>query len=131
MQDEQPSCGRGLAAHAALPEKLAALLSAMAGLLENHTRSLPPEDANAMLEREAYDRLIKDQQAVATSLQALAAAMRSYRGLPIAPHDERTLADRRSLHVFDSFIRAEEAALAFLQRSLDEHHAMRNAMRAE
>jgi hypothetical protein len=42
MQDEQPSCGKGLATHAALPEKLAALLSAMAGLLENHTRSLPP-----------------------------------------------------------------------------------------
>jgi hypothetical protein len=47
-----------------------------------------------MLEREAYDRLIKNQQAVATSLQALAAAMRSYRGLPIAPHDESTLTDQ-------------------------------------
>jgi hypothetical protein len=131
MQDEQPSCGRGLAAHAALPEKLAALLSAMAGLLENHTRSLPPEDADALAEREAYDRLVEDQRAVATSLEALAAAMRSYRGLPIAPHDESTLADQRSLHVFDSFIRAEEGVLALLRKSLDEHCAMRNEMRAE
>jgi hypothetical protein len=128
MQDEQPSCGTGLAAHAALPEKFGALLSAMAGLLENHTRSLPPKDATAALEREAYDRLIKDQRAVATSLEALAAAMRSYRGLPIAPHDESTLTDQQSLHAFDSFIRAEEGVLALLQKSLDEHHAMRNAV---
>ena len=44
MQAEQATCGKGLAAHAALPEKLGALL----------------------LEREAYDRLSKDQHEVAT-----------------------------------------------------------------
>lgn len=131
MHDERPTCGKGLAAHAALPEKLGALLSAMAELLDNHTRSLSIEDANAMLEREAYARLIKDQQVVATNLKALAAAMRSYRGLPIAPHDERTLTDQRSLHVFDALIRAEEGVLALLQRSVDEHRVMRSRMRAE
>jgi uncharacterized protein YndB with AHSA1/START domain len=125
MQAEQATCGKGLAAHAALPEQLGALLSAMGQLLENHTRSLPIENANAMLEREAYDRLIKDQHVVATSLKELAAVMRSYRGLPIAPHDASVLADQRSLHVFDSFIQAEEDVLALLQRSVDEHHAMR------
>jgi hypothetical protein len=85
-----------------------------------------------MLEREAYDRLIKNQQAVATSLQALAAAMRSYRGLPIAPRDESTLTDQRSLHVFDSFIRAEEGVVALLQMSVDERaprHAEQHARR--
>jgi hypothetical protein len=129
MQDEQPTCGKGLAAHAALPEKLGALLAAMAELLENHTRSLPLEDANALLEREAYDRLSKDQHVVAASLKALAAAMRSYHGLPIASHDESTLTDQRSLHVFDSFIRAEEGVLVLLQRSVDEHRVMRSDMR--
>jgi hypothetical protein len=131
MQEEQPTCGKGLAAHAALPEKLGALLSAMAELLENHTRSLPLEDANALSEREAYDRLIKDQRVISTSLKALSDAMRSYRGLPIAPHDEGTLTDQRSLQVFDSFICAEEGVLALLQRSVDEHRAMRGRMRAE
>lgn len=82
-------------------------------------------------QREAYDRLIKDQQAVATRLEALAAAMRRYRGLPIAPHDERTLTDQRSLHAFDSFIRAEEGVLALLQKTVDQHRAVRNGMRAE
>ena len=131
MQHGQATCGNGLAAHAALPEELGALLAAMAELLENHTRSLPLDDVNAMSERKAYDRLIKDQHVVATSLQALADAMRSYRGLPTAPHNESLLTDQRSLHVFDSFIRAEEGVLALVQRSVGEHHAMRTGMCAE
>jgi hypothetical protein len=64
MQDEQQTCGKGLAAHAALPEKIGGLIQSMAELLQNHTRSLDLDDANARLERDAYDRLIKDERSI-------------------------------------------------------------------
>jgi hypothetical protein len=128
MQDEQQTCGKGLAAHAALPKKIGVLMQAMAELLQNHTRSLGLNDADARLERDAYDRLIKDQRSIASSLKALAAAMRSYRDLPVCAHDESTLADQKSLDIFASFIRAEESVSALLQESAAEHRAMLGAM---
>ena len=118
------TCGKGLAANAALPAKLGALMAAMAELLDNHTRALVATDANSGLERAAYERLVKDQRAIAASLGALAAAMESYRGLPAAPHDESVLADQRSREVFADFIDAEEAAAALLQEQIKEYRAM-------
>jgi hypothetical protein len=127
MTDASPegwTCGKGLAANAVLPAKLGAFMAAMADLLDNHTRALSADDANSALERAAYERLVKDQRAIAASLGALAAAMESYRGLPSAPHDESVLADRRSLEVFTAFIDAEEAAAALLQEQIKEYRAM-------
>jgi hypothetical protein len=131
MQDDQPTCGKGLAAHATLPEQIGALMEAMAKVLQNHTRSLDLADANARSERDAYERIAKEQHAMAASLAALAAMMRSYRDLPMAPHDEGTLADRRSLAEFDSLVRAEETLLASLEAMVSGHRAMRGALAAE
>ena len=87
MPDIKPAtCGQGLAANAALPEKLSALASAMADMLQNHTRSLDISDGNARLERDAYDHLVAGQRDVAARLNALSDAMRGYRDLPAAPH---------------------------------------------
>jgi hypothetical protein len=131
MQDEQPAtCGEGLAAHAVVPEKLGAFIGAMAELLQNHTRGLDDRDANARLERKAYEDLVKQQRAVATGLSALAGAMKGYRDLPPAAHDERILADQRSIDVFSAFIHAEEELLGQLQKGLDSHRAMLSAMRS-
>jgi hypothetical protein len=128
MPEEQPAtCGQGLALNAVVPEKLATLMSAMAELLQNHTRSLDPGDANARLERDAYEHLVREQRAVASSLSALADAMRGYRELPAAPHDEGVLADQRSLDVFGAFIGAEEEMLVQLQKNVRSHRAMSSA----
>src|SRR5688572_22588173 len=127
MTDASPegwTCGKGSAANAVLPAELGALMAAMADLLDNHTRALSADDANSALERAAYERLVKNQRAIAASLGALAAAMESYRGLPSAPHDESVLADRRSLEVFAAFIDAEEAAAGLLQEQIKEYRAM-------
>src|ERR671918_1616113 len=93
MADDQPTCGKGLAANAILPEKLAALMSAMATMLENHTRALDPNEANGRLERDAYQRLVRDQRTLASDLEALARAMQSYRDLPMPSHDMVPLTD--------------------------------------
>ena len=42
--DDQWTCGKGLAAGADLPGKLAALLAARAEVLERHTRALDPSE---------------------------------------------------------------------------------------
>jgi len=44
----------------------------MAELPQNHTRALDRRDANARLEREAYEDLVRQQRAIASSLSALA-----------------------------------------------------------
>jgi ribosomal protein S12 methylthiotransferase accessory factor YcaO len=128
MEDEQPTCGKGLAAHAPVPENIGAFVKAMAELLQNHTRSLALDDADANLEREAYNRLVREQRAIASSLEALAAAMRSYRDLPMAAHDVSALSDQRSLDIFASFIRAEERLISVLQENATQHRAMLSAM---
>jgi hypothetical protein len=127
---EGQTCGKGLAANAALPEKLGALIAGLAELLENHMRALPSGDANAQREREAYQRLVKDQRAIAASLHALAAAMQSYRDLPMGGHDESVLVDQRSRDVFARFIAAEEDLLALLRAETREHRAMLTGMDA-
>ena len=74
MADEQPAtCGEGLAANAVVPEKIAALFSAMADLLQNHTRSLDVGNANARLENDAYEHLVTDQRAIALTLRRVGA----------------------------------------------------------
>ena len=127
---EQMTCGKGLAANAALPKSLGALMSAMADLLANHVRSLAPGDANADLERHAYERLVNDQRSIASLLNDLAAAMTSYRDLPPAPHDESVLDDKRSRDVFATFIEAEDNALTLLQEQTREYRAMLASMDA-
>ncbi len=83
MDEGQSTCGKGLAVNAVLPKKFGVLMEAMAALLENHTRSLPPNDANAQLERQAYAHLFRDQRVIAARLAQLAEAMESYRDLPM------------------------------------------------
>ena len=50
--------------------------------------------------------------------------MKSYRDLPIAPHDESVLGDKRSRDVFAAFIEAEDNALTLLQEQTREYRAM-------
>ena len=129
MPDEQPAtCGEGSAVNAVVPERIAALLSTMANVLQNHTRALNVDNANARRERDTYERLVSDQRAIASSLSALVAAMRASRELPPAPHDEHVLADQRSIDVFGEFIAAEEEMLVLLQEGVSSHRTMLSAM---
>ncbi len=128
MDEGQSTCGKGLAANAVLPKKLGVLMEAMAALLENHTRSLPPNDANAQLERQAYAHLFRDQRVIAARLAQLAEAMEGYRDLPMGGHDAATLSDQSSRDVFAAFLAAEEDTLELLQSQTREYRAMLAAM---
>jgi hypothetical protein len=124
MTDDQPTCGKGLAANAVLPQKLSALLSAQANLLENHVRSLDPNEFAGRAEREAYERLGVDQRALASNLTALATAMQSYRDLPIAKHDMSQLTDSASRGVLVAFVDAERGLVEYLQKQIQDFESM-------
>ena len=86
-RDDEPTCGKGLAANAVLPAKFAELIAATAEVLERHTAALDASDPHAAAEREAYTTLVDAHRAIAKSLSELAQSMTSYRDLPMARHD--------------------------------------------
>lgn len=129
MADDQSTCGKGLAASALLPERLAALMTSMAAVLENHLRALDPGEMSGRIEHDAYVRLVREQRTLASGLEALGRAMAGYRDLPGAKHDMLSLTDQTSRDLLSAFIQAEEEALRLLQNRVQEHRAMLSEMR--
>jgi hypothetical protein len=130
MVDDQSTCGKGLAANAALPQKLSALFAAQANLLQNHVRALDAKEEAGRLERDAYERLVKDQRALALNLAALATAMRSYRDLPMAKHDMAPLTDQGSRETLSAFVDAERELARYLEEQVQEFQTMLRDMKA-
>jgi hypothetical protein len=113
--DDQPTCGKGLAEHSALPAKLAELTAALAQNLEIHQKSLDLSDENARREHDAYVKLAKEHRSISAQLAATARQMAGYRDLPMGKHDEQALADPRGLQAFQTFVRVERELLALLE----------------
>jgi hypothetical protein len=82
-------------------------------------------DENAHRERDAYERLSQEQRVIAEQLRVTAEHMASYRGLPLARHDESKLADPRLVEAFREFVRVEEELLG---RGVERDRAMIAAM---
>jgi hypothetical protein len=122
--DGEWTCGKGLAANAALPERTANLLIAIAAVLDNHTRALDPGDASGELEISAYRRIVDEHRAAAERLAALARAMKSYRDLPMAEHDMAVLTNAESIAAMAAFVRAEEELVPLLRDRITEHREM-------
>src|SRR5688572_31525795 len=112
----EPTCGKGLAEHSALPAKLSELIAALAENLERHMPTLDLSDEHARRERDAYQRLSQEQRVIAEQLRATAEHMASYRDLPMARHDESKLADPRVVEAFRRFVDVEEQAYELLRK---------------
>ena len=119
-QDDQPTCGEGLAANAVLPAKLAELMSARAEVLKVHTRALDLTDAAAQKELDAYASLERAHRDVANELADLAEEMASYRTLPMGRHDVTVMSDPKGqMETFRRFVAVEQELLALLQAILE------------
>jgi hypothetical protein len=129
--EEEHTCGKGVAANAVLPEQMASLLHAMADIYDNHNRSLNPGEAAGREEITAYTRLARDYRAAAAYVGALADEMRSYRDLPVAEHDMAALMDARSRATMEALVLAQEALLTPLSQRATEFRAMLEAMKSE
>lgn len=122
--DDQPTCGKGLAANATLPASIGRLLGAMADVLDNHQKALDPSDENARLEHTAYATLVRELSSIAEQLAATAVQMNSFRDLPMGQHDEEKMASREAADVFTRFVRYERELLDLIGRRVEEHEAM-------
>lgn len=128
MNDE-PTCGKGLAEHSALPAKLAELMAALARNLEVHQGTLDLTDESARTEYDAYVQLASEHREIAARLEATGARMAGYRDLPMGRHDERALADPRGLEAFEAYVKAERELRSLLDRSLERDERMLAAIR--
>jgi len=125
---DAPTCGQGLAEHAAIPAALGRLMAAMADTLEIHTNALDLEDDDARREDDAYHRLIAAHRPLADALEATAEQMAGYRALPMGRHDRRALASPEAIGAFERFVAAERELEALLHGRLEAHEAMLRAM---
>lgn len=129
--DDEPTCGKGIAASAALPETLSGVMRAVADVLNNHVRSLDLKETNGRTEANAYQELVAEHLHVADRLEALARTMRGYHGLPMASHDMATLTDQRSIDAFAVLVAREQELLALTRQRVDEYSGMLQAMRQD
>ena len=120
--EDQPTCGKGLAANAVLPEHLGHLMHAMADVLEAHVQTLDLDDENARRERAAYTSLIEQHRHIATQLADTAREMVGYRDLPMGRHHMEAMAQQ--VEPFKTFVRQKRDLLSLLQEMDNEDRAM-------
>ncbi|SCK10239.1 hypothetical protein [Streptomyces sp. WMMB 322] len=124
MEEEEWTCGKGLAANAALPRTIGRVLAGLANVLDNHMQALVLTSDESRAEYGAYERLVGEHRALASQLAATADAMEGYRNLPDGVHDDAAMAEPAAREAFESLVRAEEELLGLLQQSSTEHRAM-------
>ena len=129
--DDEPTCGKGLAAHSTLPAKMADLTEAVAGVLENHMGALDLSDENSKREHGAYGSLASAHRQAAARLRSTATEMAGYQSLPMGKHDMEKMMAPEAATAFSRLVRLEEELLALLQARVTEHRAMLGEMGAQ
>jgi hypothetical protein len=124
-REDQPTCGQGLAANAALPAKLAELTVARADVLERHMKALDPADPASRQELDAYAKLARTHRDVAGELDRLALLMAGCRDLPMGRHDMAVVADPNGqAAAFRRFVAVERELLELLKARLAEEEQL-------
>jgi hypothetical protein len=121
---EPTTCGEGLAAHAALHDRLATLYTAVARNLELHLTSLDPDDEASRPEVEAYADLEEQHRAVAERLGALGGRMAACRDLPMADHNAEALMSVAVIDAFRELVAAQEGVVDLLQGWIRQEREM-------
>jgi len=122
--DDDATCGKGLAANAALPATVGELLAAMAHVLDVHQQALDLTDENARPEHAAYVTLALELRAISTQLTAIEKRMAGYHDLPMGRHDEGRMAGPHAAAAFEQFVQRERRLLSLLTASIGEHESM-------
>ena len=125
--EPQPTCGQGLAHHAALPARLAEVFDAIAENLETHLTSLDPAEKHSRPELDAYVALATEHREIESRLRALAVQMEGYRDLPMAAHDMAVMTSPRTAEAFERLVQQEEALAELLEDRITQHRAMSSA----
>jgi hypothetical protein len=121
---DQPTCGQGLARHAALTARLGELIASTARVLEVHMRALDLTDDASRREHDAYRELASTHRRIAVELADTARRMEGYRTLPMGPHDMKQMTSPAPRHAFAGFVDHEQALASLLESRLAEDRAM-------
>ena len=127
--DEHPTCGKGLAAHAPLPEQLGRLAAATAAVLEAHLGMLDVSDPHSAREHAVYVALVEEHRRAAQGLGEIARRMQGARDLPMGRHVDAPEANAAMARAFADFVEAETALRALLDARLAQDREMLAAMR--
>jgi hypothetical protein len=122
--NEQPTCGKGLAANSVLPATMADLINSLSTVLTVHLKALDLEDENSRQEHAAYSQLAKAYADIADSLRATAERMSGYRDLPMGRHDMKAMTASEPAEAFARFLNREQELLALLQARLPNEQTM-------
>lgn len=121
---EQPTCGQGLAHHAALNAKLAHVFAAAAENLETHLSALDPKDTASRPEFDAYVLLATEYHELESRLRALAMQMEKYRDLPMAVHDMDVLRSPKARKALERLAEEKEALAVLLKDYTEQYRNM-------
>jgi uncharacterized protein YndB with AHSA1/START domain len=112
--DEAPTCGIGIAQHAAIPAAFAEMSDGLARTFALHRRMLRLEDAAARQEDDVYRELGETWARIAVMVKEAAERMESQRELPMAAHDESAWGPEH-VAAFEKFVRSQSHLLALLR----------------
>jgi hypothetical protein len=127
--DDQPTCGKGIAANAPLPDHLGRMAAATADVLEAHLPMLDVTDPHSAEEHALYVWLIEEHRRAAHVLQVVAERMAGARDLPMGRHVHAPAASVAMERAFTSFVASEAELHASLEARLAQDRAMLAAMR--
>jgi hypothetical protein len=88
LVDDAPTCGIGVARHAAIPAKIAVMFERLAETLELHRKLLVQGDPSSRKEDEVYRELAADWRQIGQRVQSATEKMAAQRDLPMGAHDE-------------------------------------------
>ena len=125
--EEEPTCGQELAADAAVPEALAALMGHVAENMDAHARWVGRATPDAAREHDALAQIASAYRAISDSAAGAAAWMRALGDLPAVAHDPARL-DRVALA---SWMRRKIAMQRAFAALILEHAEMSEAALAQ
>jgi uncharacterized protein YndB with AHSA1/START domain len=128
LVDEAPTCGIGVAQHAAIPARVGAMFEGLAETFALHRKMLVRDDPAARREDEVYRELAASWKEIAERISKTAATMAAQRALPMAPHDESAWGND-NLAAFEAFVHAQTQLLALLRVAAERDERMLAAMK--
>jgi hypothetical protein len=121
---EQPTCGQGLAQHAAIPRLVGALLDSIADNLTAHLPGLVTTDEDSRREKRVYQQLAERHRQIAAMLDAIAEDMAGHEDLPMGAHDLDALSSTSTAEALARMIRVETELVALVEQQLAQHAAI-------
>jgi hypothetical protein len=124
------TCGQMMASKAALPSKMAELMTAVADSVEAHAKWTGTKDKMAKAEHDMLMKVAKDHRAVAKQYTAIAATMTKAKDLQQAPHDPKTADMAKMAELTQKQITLAREMAALMTKDADESEKMLASMKS-